>query len=203
MTEREKMELGLLYDPGDEDITAEQILCLDILYEYNNTRPTEPERRQELLKKMFGSIGENCYIEIPFHANFGGKHVFMGDWVYCNSDTTLVDDGNIYIGNRVMFGPDVSVVTAAHPINAELRSRNLQYNRDVHIGDNVWIGAGAIILPGVSIGENSVIGAGSVVTKDIPANVVAYGNPCRVAREVGERDEIYLYGDVKINRDDL
>ena len=123
----------------------------------------------------------------------------MGNHVYANFNLTLVDDANIYIGNDVMFAPNVVVATAGHPIDPELRARGLQYNKEVRIGNNVWVGAGALIMPGVTIGDNSVIGAGSVVTKDIPANVVAVGNPCKVMRPIGERDKIYFYRDEKID----
>lgn len=199
MTERERMDKGLIYDPVDDAIIAEQNSYLELLYDFNSTRPSELEKRSELLKKMFGKIGDDCYIEPPFHANWGGKHVFMGDKVYANFNLTLVDDGNIFIGDKVMFGPNVTVATANHPILPELRERMLQYNKDVHIGNNVWIGAGVIIVPGISIGENSVIGAGSIVTKDIPENVVAVENPCRVIREIGEHDRKYFYKNEKID----
>ena len=193
MTQRERMDNGLIYNPGDSQIMSEQSSYWETLYEFNATRPSEMQKRQELLKKMFGHIGENCYIEPPFHANWAGKHVFMGDNCYANFNLTLVDDGNIYIGNKVMFGPNVTIATANHPLNPEQRAKALQYNKAVHIGDNVWIGSGVVIVPGITIGENSVIGAGSIVTKAIPPNVVAYGNPCRVAREIGEHDREYFY----------
>ena len=147
-------------------------------------------------------MGKDCYIEPPLHANLG-RHVYMGDGVYANFNLTLVDDADIYIGNNVMFGPGVVVDTAAHPIRPDIRKRQVQFNVPVTIEDNVWIGAGAIILPGVRIGENSVIGAGSVVTRDIPANVVAYGSPCRVIREIGERDMKYYFKDWEIDSDFL
>ena len=148
---------------------------------------------------MFRKVGEGCYIEPPLRANWAGKHVFLGDSVYANFNLTLVDDGNIFIGDKVMLGPNVTIATANHPILPALRERGLQYNKDVHIGNNVWIGAGVIIVPGITIGDNSVIGAGSVVTKDVPANVVAAGNPCRVLREIGERDREYFYKNERID----
>ncbi len=199
MTERERMDAGLIYDPGDSAIMEEQSSYLDLLYEFNATRPSEPEKRSALLKKMFGKVGEGCYIEPPLRANWAGKHVFLGDSVYANFNLTLVDDGNIFIGNKVMIGPNVTIATANHPILPVLRERALQYNKDIHIGNNVWIGAGVIIVPGITIGDNSVIGAGSVVTKDVPANVVAAGNPCRVLREIGERDREYFYKNERID----
>lgn len=198
MTEREKMIAGEIYDPMDADILGEQREALDLLYEYNATRPTETEKRLSLLGRMFAEIGENCYIEPPLRANFGGKHCHLGDAVYANFNLTLVDDGNIYIGSHTMIGPNVTIATAGHPILPELRERGLQYNADVRIGKNCWIGAGAIILPGVTIGDGTVIGAGSVVTRDIPENCVALGNPCRVQRDIGERDREYFFKDRRI-----
>ena len=196
---KKRMQEGRLYLPEDEEIMAEQLKCLEKLYDYNATRPLEQEKRETLLKEMFGDIGEGCYIEPPFHANWAGKHVHFGNNVYANFNLTLVDDTDIYVGDKVMFGPNVTVATAGHPIDPELRYQAMQYNIPVHIGENVWIGANAVVLPGVTIGDNSVIGAGSVVTKDIPANVVAVGNPCRVLREIGEHDREYYYKDRKID----
>ena len=195
MTNLEKMHATMLYDPADGDIIAEQTACLDRLYDFNHTRPTEPDKRQALMKEMFAEVGEGCYVEPPFHANWGGRHVHLGKFVYANFGLTMVDDTHIYVGDYTLFGPNVVVATAGHPIDPELRARGLQYNAAVRIGKNCWIGAGALIMPGVTIGDNTVIGAGSVVTRDIPAGVVAVGNPCRVMREITERDqEVYFKG---------
>lgn len=199
MSNKDKMHTGELYLPGDVEIMKEQQICLDKLYDYNMTRPTESEKRQELLKEMFAEIGEDCYIEPPFHANFGGKHVHFGKCVYANFNFTAVDDTHIYVGDYTMFGPNVILATAGHPILPKLRQEAYQYNMPVHIGKNCWLGAGVIVLPGVTIGDNTVIGAGSVVTKDIPSNVVAVGNPCRVLREINEHDKKYYFKDRKIN----
>lgn len=195
---REQMHNCSLYYPSDEDIMNEQALCLEKLYDFNMTRPTELKKRQSLLKDMFAEIGENCYIEPPLHANWGGKHVHFGKNVYANFNLTLVDDTHIYIGDYTMIGPNVVIATAGHPILPELREKGYQYNVQVTIGKNCWLGAGVIIVPGVTIGENVVIGAGSVVTKDIPSNVVALGNPCKVLREINENDKIYYFKDKSI-----
>lgn len=195
----ERMKSGRLYQPTDPAILREQARCLELLCDYNATRPSEAEKRASLLRSMFGKIGENCHIEPPLHANWGGRHVFFGNAVYANFNLTLVDDGTITVGDDVMFGPNVTIATAGHPVEPRLRRVQMQYNLDVHIGNNVWIGAGAIILPGVSIGDDSVIGAGSVVTKDIPAGVVAVGNPCRVLRPIGARDREFYYKDRRID----
>lgn len=199
MSNKDKMHTGELYLPGDVEIMKEQQICLDKLYDYNMTRPTESEKRQKLLKEMFAEIGEDCYIEPPFHANFGGKHVHFGKCVYANFNFTAVDDTHIYVGDYTMFGPNVILATAGHPILPKLRQEAYQYNMPVHIGKNCWLGAGVIVLPGVTIGDNTVIGAGSVVTKDIPSNVVAVGNPCRVLREINEHDKKYYFKNRKIN----
>ena len=194
----EKMHNGELYLPNDKELAKLQMKCLDRLYDFNQTRPTEMEKRQELLKEMFAEIGEGCYIEPPFHANFGGRHVHFGNHVYANFNLTAVDDTHIYVGDHTMIGPNVTLASAGHPVWPELREKEYQFNMPIHIGKNCWLGAGTVVVPGVSIGDNTVIGAGSIVTKDIPANVVAVGNPCRVMREIGERDKEYYYKDRKI-----
>ena len=149
-TMKERLHTGELYLPGDEEILEEQFKCLDRLCDYNLTRPSEQAKRESLLKEMFAEIGPDCYIEPPFHANFGGKHVHFGRNVYANFNLTCVDDTHIYVGDYTMFGPNVTVATAGHPILPELREKAYQYNMPVHIGRNCWIGAGAIILPGIT-----------------------------------------------------
>lgn len=202
-TMKEKMHTGELYFPGDEEIMEDQTKRLDRLYDFNHTRPTEGGKRQEMMKEMFAEIGEGCYIEPPFHANFGGGHVHFGKEVYANFNLTLVDDTHIYIGDYTMLGPNITIATAGHPILPELRERGYQYNMPVHIGRNCWLGAGVIVMPGITIGDNTVIGAGSVVVKDIPSNVVAVGNPCRVLREVSEHDKEYYFKNRKIDYSQL
>lgn len=184
MSEYDKLHSGQIYNCADSALLEEQRRCLELLYDFNSTRPSEQALREELLKKMFAHLGNDCYIEPPLHANWGGKHVHFGDSVYANFNLTLVDDTYIYVGDHTMFGPNVTIATAAHPISVEERMQGMQYNRPVHIGNNCWLGAGVTVLPGVTIGDNSVIGAGSVVVKDIPANVVAVGNPCRVIKDI-------------------
>ncbi len=197
MNAKERMKSGKIYFCTDEELAKEQLRCLDRLYDFNQTRPSEMPKRMALLKEILAEVGENCYVEPPLHANWG-CHTHFGNNVYANFNLTLVDDTDIYVGDSVLFGPNVVVAVAGHPVDPELRRKVAQFNLPVHIGSNVWIGAGAIILPGITIGDNSVIGAGSVVTKDIPANVVAVGNPCRVLREIGEHDREYYWRDRKI-----
>lgn len=198
---KERLHTGELYLPGDEAIMEEQKKCLERLYDFNRTRPGEMEKRQEMMKEMFAEVGENCYIEPPFHANFGGAHIHLGNNVYANFNLTCVDDTHIYIGDYTMFGPNVTVATAGHPLLPSLREKGYQYNMPVHIGRNCWIGAGAIILPGITIGDNVVIGAGSIVTKDLPSNVLAVGNPCRILREINDHDKEYYFKNRKIQWD--
>ena len=199
MTEKEKMLANMLYDPGDEEIMAEQSVYSGRLAEFNKLDPGDVDAIQAYMKEVFAECGENNYIQLPFYANWGGHHVHFGSNIYANFNLTCTDDGHIYVGDWTKFGPNVTIATAGHPILPELREDPaLQYNRDVHIGRCVWIGANVVIVPGVTIGDNSVIGAGSVVTHDIPANVVAYGNPCRVAREIGERDREFYWKEERI-----
>ena len=202
-TPKEKLHTGELYFPSGDEIMSEQLRALEKLYDFNATRPLEQKKRAEMLKDMFAEIGENCYIEPPFHANWGGKHVHFGNSVYANFNLTAVDDTHIYVGDNTMIGPNVTLASAGHPILPELREKAYQYNMPVKIGKNCWLGAGVIVLPNVTIGDNTVIGAGSVVTKDIPANVVAVGNPCRVLREIGEKDKEYYFKDRKIDYKNL
>ncbi|MBQ6508374.1 MAG: sugar O-acetyltransferase [Flexilinea sp.] len=163
---------------------SEQRVFQDKCWAFNQLKPTDYELKEAFMKEVFAECGENCYIELPFRANWGGHHLHFGSGIYANFNLTLVDDGHIYVGDKVMFGPNVTISTASHPIEPELRAKGLQYNRDVYIGENAWIAANVVIVPGVHIGKNTVIGAGSVVTKDIPDGVVAVGNPCRVLRPV-------------------
>jgi len=188
----EKMHNQKVYFCDDEALLSEQMQCLETLYDFNFTRPSEVKKREKILTKLFAEMGANCYIEPPLHANWG-KHTHLGDHVYANFNLTLVDDTHIYIGNYVMIGPNVTIATAGHPINPALRKKAAQFNIPVKIGNNVWIGANCVILPGVTIGENSVIGAGSIVTKNIPENVIAVGNPCHILREINDRDKEYYY----------
>ena len=192
---KRRMSVGELYQCNDDSLMEEQIKRLDLLFEYNSLKPSEQGKKQALLKSMFASFGEESYIETPFHANWAGKFVHIGRAVYANFNLTLVDDGEIFIGDNVMIAPNVTICTGTHPVDPCLREKVVQYNLPVTIKRNAWIGAGSVILPGVTVGENSVIGAGSVVTRDIPDNVVAVGNPCRAMREITDRDKQFYHRD--------
>lgn len=199
----EILHSGKLYLPLGEEIMSAQLACLDKLYDFNATRPTELDKRTAMLKEMFAEVGDGTYIEPPLHSNWGGKNCHLGKEVYANFNLTLVDDTHIYIGDNTMLGPNVVIATAGHPVLPKLREVGYQYNSPVTIGKNCWLGAGVIVLPGVTIGDNTVVGAGSVVTKDLPANVVAVGNPCRVLREIGEKDKQYYFKEKKIPKEIL
>lgn len=194
-----RMHSGRLYRCGTPELFDRQIAAQELMYEYNHTRPSDEDRQMELLGQMFASIAPDSYIEPPFHANWGGQHVHVGRGVYANFNLTLVDDGEIFIGDHVMIGPNVVLCSGTHPICPELRREQYQYNLPIHIGDNVWLGGGAFVMPGVTIGENSVIGAGSIVTRDIPANVIAVGNPCRVVRPITDHDRQFYDHDKPID----
>lgn len=198
MSALDVLHSGELYLPLDPAITEEQSKCMELLYEYNATRPSEMEKRLVLLRQMLAEVGEESYIEPPFHANWGGAHLHLGRNIWANFNLTLVDDTHIYIGDYTMIGPNVTIATAGHPVLPQLRQEGYQFNQPVVIGKNCWLGAGVIVLPGVTVGDNAVIGAGSVVTRDIPSGVVAAGTPCRVLRPVDDRDRLFYFRDKKI-----
>lgn len=184
---------GSLYLTTDPSLVYQQQQCLELLYDFNQTRPSESAKRQRLLHQMFAALGQDCYVEPPLHANWGGRFVRFGDAVYANFNLTLVDDTDIDVGSHTLFGPNVTIATTGHPVLPKLRAAGYQFSAPVHIGENCWIGAGVTILPGVTIGNNTVVGAGSLVAKDLPADVVAYGDPCRVARPISDRDRAYYF----------
>lgn len=198
MTIREKMKNGLLYTDMGEGLEEERMNCKELIYDYNNTRPSEEGRRRELLEQLMGNIGKNIWIEPPLHMAYG-KNVQIGENFYANFNLVIVDDIDVYIGNNVMIAPNVTITATGHPIDPILRKSGSQFSIPVKIGNDVWIGSNVVILPGITIGDNSVIGAGSVVTKDIPANVVAVGNPCGVLREITARDKEFYYKNRKVN----
>ena len=198
MTIRERMKAGKLYTDLGEGLSEERLRGKELVYDFNHTRPSEEQKRQEILKELFGSMGEGVWIEPPLRVAYGSR-THVGNHVYANFNLTLVDDIEIYVGNNVMFAPNVTISATGHPVHPELRPNGEQFSFPVTIEDYVWIGSNVVILPGVTIGKNSVIGAGSVVTKDIPVNVVAVGNPCRVLRPITDRDKEYYYKNLKVD----
>lgn len=198
MNMEERKAKGLLWTDTDEAMAA-QAKARGLAYDFNHLRPEEKEARLTMLSEMFGSVGKEVWIEPPITFAFG-KTVAIGDGTYINSNLTLVDDYRIEIGKGVLIAPNVTICTTGHPVHYRLRPHGEMYSFPVVIQDNVWIGSNVVICPGVTIWENSVIGAGSVVTKDIPANCVAVGSPCRVQREITDRDLEYYYHDLKVDR---
>lgn len=204
MNSIDRMHSKNLYHCGEPEIMKLQRECLQKQYEFNRLPPDQYETKgKELLKAMFAEFGEGSYIEPPLRCNFGGHFIHFGKNVYANFNLTCVDDTYIFVGDDTLIGPNVTISTTGHPVDPELRRDLYQFSLPVHIGRNCWIGAGVIILPGVSIGDNTVVAAGSVVSRDLPAGVVAMGTPCRPVREISEHDAEYFYRDRKINRDDL
>lgn len=205
---KDRMEKGMLFyehghkDPVDiqqeQELDAERKRCKEVMFDYNNTRPSEDEKRTAILKGILGDCGDHVFIENPVHMSYG-THVHLGEHFYANFNLVIVDDMDVYIGDRVMIGPNVTICTTGHPVYPLYREMVAHYSLPIHIGNNVWIGANSVVLPGVTIGDNTVIGAGSIVTRDIPANVVAVGNPCRVMRPISERDREYYFRDRKVD----
>ncbi|MBQ1478132.1 MAG: sugar O-acetyltransferase [Erysipelotrichaceae bacterium] len=173
-----------IYDPNEASLQREQRERNALLCAFNSLSRLEEEKREELCRQMFSSFGEGSFIEAPFYANWAGKYVSIGKNVYINFLLTLVDDTYIEIGDNTLIGPNVTITTATHPLDPEERRKGLQFNKPIHIGNNVFIGAGSIILPGVTIGDDSVIAAGSLVSRDIPSKVLAMGSPARVIRSL-------------------
>lgn len=188
---RDRMLAGKLYDPGEPTLMNEQQHYQQDLADYNQLAFTDMADRAQWLADHFASVGPGSYIEQPFYANWAGHHVHLGAAVYANYHLTLVDDGEIFIDDHVLLGPNVTLVTAGHPIDPQRRRAAYQYNRPIHLKANVWLGANVTVLPGVTIGENTVVGAGSLVTKDLPANVVAIGTPAQVVRLITQHDRDY------------
>lgn len=199
MTMRERIAEGKLFTDYCEGLPEDRLSAKKKMRAFNNTEPDDFENRAKILNELFGKETK-AWIEPPFYCCYG-YNITIGEDSYVNFNCNFVDDGKINIGKKVMFGPAVTIATVGHPINPDMRE--YMYTDPVTIGDNCWIGAGVTICPGVTIGKNSVIGAGSVVTKDIPENCVAAGNPCRVIREINEHDKEYYYRDRKISTDDL
>lgn len=186
MTEKEKCRQGLLYDANyDTELLAERERAKEMLFDYNRLRPSQKEERLRLLTRLLGKAGENLIIEPPFACDYG-YNIEVGDNFYANVNLVILDGAKVTIGDNVFLAPGVGIYTAGHPLDAVRRNQGLEYAYPIRIGNNVWVGAGVHILPGVTIGDNTVIGAGSIVTKDIPSGVLAVGNPCRAIRSIPE-----------------
>ena len=201
MTQKERMLAGLPYKAWLDGLSEERAECKELIYDYNNLRPSERERKFELIKKILGKTGDYVNIEAPFHCDYG-KNIEVGEEFLANYNFTVLDVAKVTIGDYAQIAPNVSIYTAGHPLHPESRNSGYEYGIPVTIGNNVWIGGNTVILPGVTIGDNVVIGAGSVVTKDIPDNMIAAGNPCKIIREITEMDRDYYYKDRKFDVDD-
>lgn len=208
MNLEERIQNGrLFYESGhkspenqeiEKRLDAERKHCKEMLFDYNHCRPGDQEKRQNILKSLLGNCGEHVFIEDGVHMSYG-SHVFLEEHFYANFNLTIIDDGEVYIGDRTMVGPNVTICTTGHPVDPTYRNMVAHYSIPIYIGKNVWIGSRSVILPGVTIGDNTVIGAGSIVTRNIPENVVAVGNPCRILRPIGERDKEYYFRDLKVD----
>lgn len=192
-TERERMIAGRTYRSTDPELTEARAATKRVLHEYNNTHPDDEARRLELLRGLLGSVGEHVWIEPPFRCDYGSQ-ITMGEYVFANYDLTILDCAPVTIGDLVLFGPRVTIATASHPVDFRQRTADMfEYAQPVTIGEGAWLGAHVVVGPGVTIGARAVIGAGSIVTRDIPSDVVAVGNPCRVVRDITEQDrQAYL-----------
>ncbi len=193
--EKNKMLSGKPYKAFAQTLLADRQKAKELVFDFNSLRPTEIKKRDEVIKNLFGKTGNNFFIEPPFRCDYG-YNIEIGDNFYSNYNLTILDCGKVIIGDNVLIAPNVGIYTAGHPLHYEPRNEGYEYAFPIFIGNNVWIGGNVIINPGVKIGDNSVIGAGSVVTKDIPANVVAVGNPCRVLKQITEDNKLYFFKDL-------
>ncbi len=201
MTQKERMLKELPYKAWLDGLTEEREICKQKVYELNTLPPKERERIPAMLKELLGKTGETVFIEPPFHCDYGWN-IEVGENFFANYNLTILDVGKVTIGKNAQIAPNVSIYTAGHPIHPDSRNSGYEYGIPITIGDNVWIGGSTVILPGVTIGNNVVIGAGSVVSKDIPDNKIAVGNPCRVIREITEEDRKYYFKDREFDVED-
>jgi maltose O-acetyltransferase len=201
MNQKERMLAGLPYKAWMDGLSEERMANKLKIYEYNLCRPDKQEELEQRLRSILGKVGKNVWIETPFHCDYG-KHIEVGDNFFANYNCTILDVGRVIIGNNVMFAPNVSIYTAGHPVHPESRNSGYEYGIGITIGDNVWIGGNVVINPGVHIGNNVVVGSGSVVTRDIPDNMIAAGNPCKIVRQITEADKKYYFRKNEFDVDD-
>ena len=194
MNQKERMLAGLPYKAWLDGLAEERMENKKRIYKYNNLPPDAVEEQDALIKEILGKTGENVHIETPFHCDYG-YNIEVGENFFANYNLTVLDVGKVRIGKNAQIAPNVSIYTAGHPIHPDARNTGYEYGIEITIGDNVWLGGNVCIMPGVTIGDNVVVGAGSVVTKDIPDNVIAAGNPCRVIRAITDDDRDFYYKD--------
>lgn len=197
LNEKEKMLSGKAYQAGDATLAKERLKAREIVFEFNNLAPKFIKQRKELLRRLFGKTEKMFYVEPPFRCDYG-YNIEIGENFYANFNLVILDCARVSIGNNVFIAPNVAIYTAGHPIHPHLRNQGFEWAQSITIGDNVWIGGNAVINAGVNIGNNTVIRSGSVVTKDIPANVLAAGNPCKVIRPITDADKDYYYKQHKL-----
>lgn len=189
MTEREKMLAGMIYDANyDEELIAERRACKELCYDFNHLRPSQTKEQEEMIRRLFGKTGKSFCVTAPFWCDYG-YNIEVGENFYTNHNCVILDCAKVKFGDHVFIAPDCGFYTAGHPVDSERRNLGLEYAYPITVGDNVWFGGGVKVMPGVTIGSNVVIGSGSVVTKDIPDNVVAVGNPCKVIRPITEEEK--------------
>lgn len=201
MNQKDRMLSGLPYKAWLDGLEEERERCKQKVYELNMLEPKDRDKIPELLKELFGKTGENIWLEPPFHCDYGWN-IEIGKDFFANYGLTILDVGKVTIGDNVLIAPNVSIYTAGHPIHPQSRNSGYEYGIPITIGNNVWIGGNAVILPGVTIGNNVVIGAGSVVTKDIPSNMIAMGNPCKIIREITDEDRKFYYKNQEFDVED-
>ncbi len=195
VSEKEKMMSGKLYYAFDEVLFKERQYAKDLVSQFNACHPREIDRRNGILRKLLGKTKEKLFIEPPFRCDYG-YNVEVGENFYANYNLIILDCAKVVIGDNVLIGPNVSLLTAGHPLHHEIRNLECEFAFPIHIGDNVWLGGNVVINPGIKIGDRSVIGSGSVVTRDIPSDVVAVGNPCKVLRKISDKDKMYYKGEI-------
>lgn len=201
MNQKERMLAGLPYKAWQDGLTEERRKCHIKIYDYNQTRPEDREKMTGMIKEILGKTGKELWVETPFYCDYG-VNIEVGENFYSNYNCTILDVAKVTIGKNVMFAPNVSIYTAGHPIHPDSRNSGYEYGKPITIGDNVWLGGNVVVVPGVTIGNNVVVGAGSVVTKDLPDNALAVGNPCRVLRFITEEDRKYFFGKEEFDVED-
>lgn len=202
MNQKERMIAALPYKAWLDGLEEERMSCKQKIYDFNLLPPNEYKKIPDILKSLLGKIGKNTWIEPPFHCDYGWN-IEIGENFFANYNLVILDVGKVKIGSNVQIAPNVSIYTAGHPIHPESRNSGYEYGIPITIGDNVWIGGNSVILPGVTIGNNVVIGAGSIVSKDIPDNMIAVGNPCKIIRKITDEDKIYYFKDKKFDEESL